>query len=196
MEKAKRQKIAYSVITVILAIVLGALLLSRFGIVDFKEELNTITNADYYWQSEPFGEIDAVWCLESKTEKIGDHYSIFYYLRSADGGKDYTYGDGMSIQKIINLDYKDIDHIYDLYTYNNICYTALFVPLDCEYAEINGERFETKNGRINTPEGEVEFRYFTAIYESIGTSENIVPDTLVLYSKSGQSYEYVDNFSN
>lgn len=196
MEKSKGKKIAYTVFTVILAIVLGIILLTRFGIVDFKEEVNKVTNADYYWQSEPFGEIDAVWYLESKTYKIGDHYSVFYYLRNADRSQEYTHGDGVSVPKLKKYSYKDIDHIYSLYTVDGINYTALFVPLDCAYAEINGERFETNNGRINTPEGEVEFRYFTATYKSMMYSDNPTPDTLVLYSENGQSHKYVENLSD
>lgn len=191
MEKTKKQKIAYSVFTVVLVIVLGVVLLNRFGIIDFEKEVNKVTNSDYYWQSEPFGEIDAVWCLENVAFDDGNN-SIFYYLRSADESKEYTHGDGVSVKKIAKLDYDDIEKVYALYTYNDICYTALFVPLDCEYVEINGERFPVKTGKINTPEGELEFRYFTAAYKSISKDEH-VQDKLVLYSKSGRSYERVEN---
>lgn len=193
MEKSKGKKIAYTVFTVILAIVLGIILLNRFGIVDFKEEVNKVTNADYYWQSEPFGEIDAVWYLQSSTEPLGDDYFVTSYLRSADGSQEYANGMNTLIKDLKNIGYKDIDYIYDLYMTDGISYTAIFVPLDCEYAEINGERFETNNGRINTPEGEVEFRYFTATYESMKNSDTNLLDTLVLYDKIGIPHKYAEN---
>lgn len=196
MEKTKKQKIASSVFCVVLVLLLAIILLNNLGIVDFKKEANLIINSDYYWQSEPFGEIDAVWCLESQTEKSEGDSKVYYYLRSADGSREYTHGDFVSVEKIVNCDYKDIDHIYDLYTHDGLHYTALFVPLDCEYVTINNERFETKTGKINTNEGEIEFKYFTATYKSAANGESIVPDVFILYSESGQSYKCIENLSD
>lgn len=193
MKKTKGQKILYSVFTVILAILLGVILLNRFGIVDFESEINKVRNPDFYWQSEPFGDINAVFYLESKTEKNGDHYSVFYYLKSADGSKEYTHGDGIPLKELRNYSYKDISHLYELYSIEGICYTAMFVPLDCQIAEINGEQFETKTGFINTPEGELEFRYFTAQYKTKRNNTPFEQDTLILYTESGRTHKFVEN---
>lgn len=199
MEKSKGKKIAYTVFSVILAIVLGVILLNRFGIVDFKEEVNKVTNADYYWQSEPFGEIDAVWYLASTTEPLFENgsYGLLMTLKSNSTGETYQDGSYYSINDLKNLDYNNDNVILNgAYQENDTCYATIFVPLDCEYAEINGERFEIKNGRINSPGGEVEFKYLTAEYKSIcdfSDPGNIRLDTLILYDSNGQSHLCVED---
>lgn len=197
MEKTKGQKIAYSVITVILAIVLGVILLNRFGVVDFKGEINKTVNSDYYWQSEPFGDLNAVWCLEScdakDTELLGG-VSLTHYLRSADGSKEYAGGSGKYAEEIKKLNYNDRIRICSLYDDKGISYAAIFVPMDCKYATVNGEdAVEAKSGCINTPEGELEFKYITVTYERYTDYDSPRPDTLVLYDENDQAHEFKED---
>ncbi len=198
MEKTKGQKIAYSAATIILAVILGIILLNRFGIIDINQAVNKTVNSDYYFQSEPFGELNAVWCLESSDEKLGDDYYIKESLKSSDNFSEYQVGRNYYVSEVKNINYDMVNHIYSLYDYNEISYVAFFVPMSCEFAQVNGgEKFEAKSGEINTPSGSVEFKYVTVTYRSLNLdSDEYQPDTLILYDYDDNKYEYKDDFDN
>lgn len=171
--------------------IIALALLKMTGTFDITSVINSSANSQEdteftdEWKSEPFGKSNIILTMKSRGENL-----------------EYEFDKSGSIK--FNVTYSPINYIkqanisYDLFTLGETGYNSLtgeiyvieFVPLDCDYALINGERVELQSGEIETKSGNLQFNLLlTSYHPELDKDDETENADCILIDKEGNTYK-------